>query len=404
MRETETQASTAEPSFDPILPELQSRDRYWLHILLFLVTLASTVFAGAQWANRILVYELQGIRSFVEDGLNFAVPLLLFLTVHEFGHYFAAKAHKVRTSLPYFIPLPLPMLTIGTLGAVIRIREPVPNMRSLFDIGVAGPIAGFVAAVAILMLTLATLPSPEYILDLEGHHALKRYVVDTGSFPDEMLAEDSTNEPVVLVVGQTILYWALTSLFEDVPPMYEMYHYPALFAAWLGLFFTALNLLPVGQLDGGHILYALVGPKWHGFLARGFVLLLLLSGGIGFLIEQAPGVSDVRQWMGPYVWIGLTAIYYLYLRKMYRGHHGMIAPSLLGLIILTLGVRLVEPVALAIGHSGWLVWSLLIVFIIKVDHPPVLYSEPLTPARRRLGILAMAIFILCFSLKPFSIV
>ena len=96
-----------------------------------------------------------------------------------------------------------------------------------------------------------------------------------------MLAGPPEVEGFRLIVGNTVLYWGLSQLFANVPPMYEMYHHPMLFAGWLGLFFTALNLLPVGQLDGGHILYALVGPKWHARLARGFMVLMMISMGIG---------------------------------------------------------------------------------------------------------------------------
>ena len=383
------------------IPPPAPRDRYWLHILLFLATLVSTAHVGGLWASRSVVYALEGVTAFVEDGLRFSLPLLFFLTVHEFGHYFAARSHRVRVSLPYYIPLPL--IGIGTLGAVIRIREHVPSVRSLFDIGVAGPIAGFVAALTILLVTLVTLPPPSYMLDVEGHYMLKSHVLQNGDFPDEMPAEAPSDESITIVIGHTLLYRGLTSLFDDVPPMYEMYHYPALFASWLALFFTALNLLPVGQLDGGHVLYALVGPKWHRLLARGFVLLLLLSGGVGFLGEPGPGISDVRAWLGPWNWAVVTALYYVYLRKIFRSQHALIAPALLGLVLLTLACMLLD-LAPVLGHSGWLVWCLLIVFVIKVDHPPVLNPEPLTPGRRRLGIFAMIIFVLCFSLQPISVV
>ncbi len=380
-------------------------DRYWLHILLFLATLASTVFSGGQWANRILAYDMEGTAAFIEDGLVFGVSLLLFLTVHEFGHYFAARYHGIRTSLPYYIPLPL--IGIGTLGAVIRIKEPIPNMNSLFDVGVAGPVAGFVIACVILFGALVTLPSPEYMMDLPGHDEMKDYIAEHGRFPDSAPAPaapvEGEVEVVNIVVGQTLLYWAATSLFDDIPPMYEMYHYPALFAAWLALFFTALNLLPVGQLDGGHILYALVGRRWHRILARGFVLALLLSGGVGFMFDAAPGMDEFRIWLGPYNWVALTAIYYLYLLRVFNANHGQIAPALLGLMLVTVLVSLAEPVANAIGHSGWLVWCLLIVFLIKVDHPPIAQTQPLSRGRILLGVISMIIFVLCFSIQPITV-
>lgn len=385
------------------LPGFMPPDRYWLHIALFLVTLASTVFSGAQWANRSLIYENRGVVAFIEDGLVFSISLLLFLTVHEFGHYFAARWHGVRTSLPYYIPLPF--IGIGTLGAVIRIRQPIPSTKSLFDIGVAGPIAGFVMACIVLLGSLVMLPSPEYMLDLPGHEEIKEHIGETGRFPDEMPPPANVDDvqTVNIVVGQTLLFRAATSLFDDAPPMYEMYHYPALFAAWLGLFFTALNLLPVGQLDGGHILYSLVGRRWHQILARGFVSILLLSGGVGFLSDASPGMDELRIWLGPYNWVALTAVYYLYLRRMFDANHGFIAPTLLVLIILTVVVSLSDALAASFGHTGWLIWCMLIVFLIKVDHPPVMETGPLSPRRKLLGIVSMIIFVLCFSLQPFTV-
>ncbi len=385
-------------------PGFFPRDRYWLHVVLFLATLASTVFAGGQWANRALIYESEGMVAFVEDGLAFGLSLLLFLTVHEFGHYFAARRHRVRTSLPYYIPLPF--IGIGTLGAVIRIRQPIPSMKSLFDIGVAGPVAGFVIAFVILLGSLIALPPPEYLMSLTGHEAMKDHIEETGRFPESMPEAASVEDQasINIVVGQTILFWAMTSLFDNAPPMYEMYHYPALFAAWLALFFTALNLLPVGQLDGGHILYSLVGPRWHRILARAFVLLLLLSGGIGFLADSAPGIYELRVWLGPYNWVALTAIYYLYLLRIFSGNHGHIAPALLGLMVVTVLALLSEPLVHAVGHTGWLIWCLLIVVLIRVDHPPVRQSAPLSRRRKLLGVAAMIIFVLCFSLQPFTVV
>ena len=200
------------------------------------------------------------------------------------------------TSLPYFIPFPFN--GIGTFGAVIRIKEPIPSMTKLFDIGTAGPVAGFVVAVGVLLFGLATLPSLDYIAELGGHEALQSYINEFGAFPTEIPTRSPSSsgapdgDTSLLVVGSTPLYWFLTQFFDNVPPLWEMYHYPFLFAGWLGLFFTAVNLLPVGQLDGGHMLYALVGAKWHTRLARVFVTLLLISGGIGYLQDMGPMLAE----------------------------------------------------------------------------------------------------------------
>lgn len=384
-----------------------ARDRYGLHLLLFLLTLASTTVSGGIMTGRVLAYgvgEAEGFGAlllspaFLLDGLRFGFSLLLFLTVHEFGHYFAARRHGVDTSLPYYLPLPL--LGIGTLGAVIRIREPIPNLKKLFDIGAAGPLAGFVVALGVLLYALATLPPPTYLLDIGGHEAIKQYIEQYGRFPDQMPAAAEAPGGAY-VVGQTPLYWLLMQLFPNVPPMYEMYHYPVLFAGWLGLFFTALNLLPIGQLDGGHILYALAGPVWHARLARGFVLLLLLSGSIGFIEDAAPWLYAQYPLLGRLSWFILAGVLYLYLIRIFEGDQRATGVALLGLVALTALATWIGPAATRYGYIGWFVFGLLIVFLIRVEHPPVLYREPLTPARRVLALLSILVFVLCFSIRPF---
>jgi membrane-associated protease RseP (regulator of RpoE activity) len=383
------------------------RDRYWLHLLLFVLTLASTVFAGGQLVGRIFHYEaadrwisllgLQVSTEYLLDGLRFGGSLLLFLTVHEFGHYFTARHHGIRTSLPYFIPFPLN--GIGTFGAVIRIREQVPSLRKLFDIGVAGPIAGFVVSFAVLILALATLPPPDYLLDLPGHEALKTWIRERGTFPPGILRDPGVTDGMTLVVGQTPLYWALSQFFPNVPPMHEMYHYPVLFAGWIGLFFTALNLLPVGQLDGGHILYALVGPKWHGLYARIFVVLLLVSGAIGFVAEldDFGRGSAVR---GLFVWFVLTSVLLAYLNRILDRNLRRAIPATVAIVLVAALAQVIGPAVTRIGYSGWLLWCFLIVFLIRIDHPPVLYQEPLTRGRRMLAWASIVVFVLCFSIKP----
>ena len=391
------------------VPQREATDRPWLHVLLFGLTLLSTIYAGAQWVNRVLYYEAQGETlsllvtsvpmGWVVDGLRYAIPLLGFLTVHEFGHYFAARHHRVRTSLPYFIPFPFN--GIGNFGAVISIRQAIPSTRKLFDIGVAGPLAGFVVALGALLYGFATLPPPEYLLDLPGHEVLKEHIRQHGTFP--ATPPEPAEGAMVIVVGQTPLFWLLSQFFAHVPPMYEVYHYPVLFAGWLGLFFTALNLLPVGQLDGGHVLYALLGNTWHRRLAQFFVFVLLFSGGMGFIQEVRPLLQDVGALWGASAWLILAAIYYGYLYRIYDGTHRYMMAALAGLMGAVGGAALVGPALMSYGYSGWLVWTLLIVFLIRVEHPPVVQEQTLTPTRRVLGYAAIVIFVLCFSIRPLSV-
>lgn len=371
--------------------------------------MVSTIYAGGRWVNRLLYYEVQDQtlslffmtvnRAWVIDGLRYAVPLVGFLTVHEFGHYFAAQYHRVRTSLPYYIPFPFN--GIGNFGAVISIRQRIPDTRKLFDIGAAGPLAGFVVALGVLIYGFATLPPPEYLLDLPGHEALKEHIRQYGTFPDT--PPDPGAGAVVIVVGQTPLYWLLSQFFAHVPPMYELYHYPVLFAGWLGLFFTALNLLPVGQLDGGHILYALLGEKWHRRLARIFVFILLFSGGMGFMQEMRPALYEMGPWLGRSSWVILAAIYYGYLYRIFDADRQLMLPALVGLLGSVAGALAIGAPLTQYGYTGWLVFALLIVFLVRVEHPPVLKPQTLTQTRRVLGYVAIAVFIFCFSLRPLTV-
>lgn len=186
------------------------RDRVWLHILLFLLTVGTTWLVGG-WA--------------------YSVTILAILGSHEFGHYFACRYYDVDASLPYFLPLPTPLT--GTLGAFIRIREPIPSKRMLFDIGIAGPIAGFLVAVPALFFGVA-LSTVAPIGPEEGQLWL--------------------GEPLLVQLASRVLW-------GPIPDSQTLLLHPIGFAAWFGLLATALNLFPIGQLDGGHISYAVLGRR-----------------------------------------------------------------------------------------------------------------------------------------------
>ena len=241
------------------------------------------------------------------QGLWYSIPLLLILGAHEFGHYVYCRIHDVDATLPYFIPAPLPLT--GTLGAVIRIREMFPHKRALFDIGVAGPIAGFVVLLPVLWLGITM-----------------SEVVD---FPEG---------EAVLFFGEPLLFKALAWLhFGTLPEGTDIALHPTGFAAWWGMLATAINLLPFGQLDGGHISYAALGRRsaW-------------VSGG-----------------------------------------------TLLAVVLLTF------------GSTSWIAMTtmlLLMAFFLGVSHPRVVDEEtPLDPTRRAIAVLALVLFVICFTPIPIEI-
>ena len=205
------------------------------HLLWFLLTLGTTTLAGAvhyaSFRAEFGRYPLELDMSAVGGGLWYSIPLLVILGAHEMGHYLYCRRYSVNATLPYFIPAPLPLT--GTFGAVIRIKEPFPTRTALFDIGVAGPIAGFVALVPALFWGLSLsqlLPTPA---DASGY-----------------------------TLGEPLLFqWAAEWVFPSIPDGYSLNGHPLVFAAWFGMLATALNLLPFGQLDGGHITYATLG-RW----------------------------------------------------------------------------------------------------------------------------------------------
>ena len=217
----------------PVLsPPAPRRRRPWVHLMLFLATVASTTLVGASHYQAFVVgYETASIPPFVLwRGLWYSVTILSILGAHELGHYYACRYYRVDATLPYF--LPAPFLT-GTLGAVIRIRQPIPTKPILFDIGVAGPIAGFVVAVPALFLGLSlshVLPLPEDFVGL------------------------SLGEPPLFRLAAWMVW-------GSAPDGYSLNLHPVAFAAWFGLLVTALNLFPIGQLDGGHIAYATFGER-----------------------------------------------------------------------------------------------------------------------------------------------
>ena len=385
----------------PFLPPDPPRDRVWLHLALFAATFASMVFVsafapsfGLAYTSRDLAYAAGGDAERWADALRYTVPFLLFLTVHEFGHYLTARRLGMSVSLPYFLPVPLPG-SLGTLGAVIRIREPFRRLSHLFDVGAAGALAAVVVAVAVYLLGAATLPGPEYFAGIPGHQASQTALATTGALPPFDAAELGAGGAAI-VFGETPLTYVLGLAGPYHVPGSELAHFPLLLAGWLALFFTALNLLPVGQLDGGHVVYALFGPRVHAVVSRVTVLLMTVSAALGYVGESDGG------WI---LWATVALGVALVTAKMFEGDWRLAAPAALVVVALVATVASVAPgLAARVAYSGWTVWILLMLFLIRLDHPFVPDAQPLSRGRRVLGILCLVLFALSFSVQPIRFV
>jgi membrane-associated protease RseP (regulator of RpoE activity) len=214
----------------------------YLNILLFILTFISTLIVGAMHEGVDVVAEPLKIYR----GWPFSVTLLLILLSHEFSHYIASKKHGIEASLPYFIPAPT---LFGTLGAVIRMKAPITTKNALIDIGASGPIAGFIISVVASIIGLyfsKVIPTS-----------------DTASF---------------ISLGDSLLFQGLSRLIlGSVPDNYDVFLHPVALAGWIGFFVTSLNLIPIGQLDGGHILYALLGGK-HTTISKLLIAVMFVMG------------------------------------------------------------------------------------------------------------------------------
>ena len=227
------------PEYYPSIPQAAgaTRNKRWIHTLLLIATFATTTLVGAfHYANFLSEFgrvPLEPGQSQLVGGLWYSGAVLAILGAHEMGHYLACRYYGLNASLPYFLPfiLPFPVFQTGTLGAVIRIRSPFPNRTVLFDVGVAGPIAGFVVLVPVLFAGLAM---------------------------SQLLPMPTTGSGVYL--GEPLLFqWATRLMVGPASEGLGLNAHPMVFAAWFGMLATALNLLPFGQLDGGHITYATLG-------------------------------------------------------------------------------------------------------------------------------------------------
>jgi membrane-associated protease RseP (regulator of RpoE activity) len=285
--------------FPQTVPDAQSEvsfRRLLFHLLLLGLTILTTTFATGMFM----------LNGFLE-GLVYSFTVLSILGAHEMGHYIACRWYGVRATLPYFIPAPIP--PIGTFGAFIKIKSPIPSRRALFDIGIAGPLAGFIFALpaAFIAHYFAT---PAALVD-----------ISKGGF--------TINSPLLFQFFERLLH---------APPVVELN--PVMWAAWVGVFMTSLNLLPVGQLDGGHVTYAVFGRRGHRVIA----------------------------------WIGYLSV-------------------------LTLAIFSVRS-----GMWNWVVYAVLLTLVIRIGHPPVIdEGESLGLARTLVAIIGLLVFVLSFLPFPITI-
>lgn len=297
-----------------------------INVVCFLLTVATVFWVAPNWSNVAPSPDLSTLQRML-SGWTFAVPLLVILLFHEFGHYFAARIHGIPASLPYFIPIPI---MVGTFGAVIAVRERVRSRNALLDFGAAGPLAGLAVALPILALGLSMSPVEP--------------LPETGYIQE----------------GQSLLYIGLKYLIVGpIPAGYDVMLHPTAMAGWVGLLLTMLNLIPYGQLDGGHIAYALLGERHTHF--------------------------------GRWLRWGVLALFAVVLAWF-------VTPVIMGMPGHSLGN--------AISNSlTWLVWFGLLSLIRRVQggdaHPPTDDTQ-LSPVRRWVGWTCAVLFVLLFMPTPLT--
>ncbi|MGV3640943.1 MAG: site-2 protease family protein [Adhaeribacter sp.] len=370
-----------------------------LQILLFVLTGITTTIAGTEWIlGRPLFYSFLDPDRFpffswpqLRQGLAFSLPFLAVLTCHEFGHFLTARYYRIRVSWPYFIPVWFgPVSSIGTMGAFIRIRQRIASRKEFFDVGIAGPLAGFVVALPLLYYGFTHLPGPEYIFQI--HPEYRPFGLD---YADKVYQQGTGAN---FAIGKNLLFLFFENYVApdpaSVPNAYEVIHYPLLFAAYLSLFFTALNLLPMGQLDGGHILYGLIGQRRFNRFSPVLFVLFIGYAGLGLFSPHQPW--EEAQWIFPAYGLYLYVVF----RRMLPGSRDTLL-LVGGVLVFQYGLAYLFPDLE--GYMGWLVFGLLLGRFLGVYHPPALDERPLSPARQVLGYLALLIFVLCFSPSPFVV-
>jgi membrane-associated protease RseP (regulator of RpoE activity) len=295
-----------------------------IHIILFILTVFTTFVTGLSFGGT------------VGSALAFSGALLFILGSHEMGHYFYGKKYGIDITPPYFIPAPPFISPIGTFGAFIKIKSPISTRKALFDIGIAGPLAGIIASVPVLLIGVKL----STVVDVTGGEGRQG-----------------------LLLGSPLIFTFFSGIFfGKIPQGKDLFLHPVAFAGWVGLFVTALNLIPSGQLDGGHIVYSLFSKRVHRIASVVMIALLIIFG------------------------IGTEPLFLLYQRLAGGGAGGLLN-----------GLPEFE------GWPGWILWAVLLT-LIGTRHPPTIYDEgELDTGRKLLGFIALLIFIGCISPVPIKL-
>lgn len=364
---------------------------YLRHFILFILTLAATTLAGAEWlyGKSIMVGGEHALTwEYFLKSLHFSVPFIGILLIHELGHLFTSIHHRVKSSLPYFIPGWLGFLgalSIGTFGAVIRIKSFINSRKKYFDIGVAGPLAGFVVAVGVLYYGFTNLPDADYIYQIHPEYL------------DENFQGHSAEEGYITIkIGYNLLFWMMEKSLADpekMPDVSEIIHFPYLFAGYLALFFTALNLLPIGQLDGGHVVFGLF-PKHHKQISLFFYSAFIFYAGLG-VVNPYDDLSHLLIAIPLYI-----GFLYICFRKS-----GLENQTIWTIVLGIVAVQylLVNIFPSIEGYMGWLFFAFLLGRVMGLNHPEVNGFKPLDRRRQLIGWIAIVIFVMCFTPQPFII-
>ncbi len=406
-----------------------------IQITLFLLTLVSTTLAGAEWIYGGSFFYSNNPLGWDEfwGGLHFSIPFLLILTTHEFGHYFTARYHNVKVSLPYYMPFWLGFLgtfSIGTMGAFIRLKERVKSLKKTFDIGIAGPLAGFVIALFVIAYGFTHLPPKTDIFNIHPEYELfgadfENYVYDVDTFflktdiakINPKAASNYSADTIrigpsyqlgVHMGSNMVFSFAEQFLVPEeeqdrIPNPNEMFHNPYLLAGFLALLFTAINLLPIGQLDGGHVVYGLFGKKNHRRIALGSYILLLIYSGLGTGVFGLFNPFDLSQEM-----VDILIAFFAYAAFLYY-LLGKTELSLQQKLMISLGIIAIQEFLLLSipgieGYGGWMLFAFFIGRFLGVYHPASEIEEPLSMNRKILGWIALIVFIISFSPQPLVIV